>query len=186
MLIHATSPLCWQVIGLTVGELFGSIFVNTTIMGIADVVANILLILILPRFPRQILHSLNFAALGISLVTSSVLRGFFYDSTRLIDVILMIIAKFFSSSKCLYIVCCSIDSSYFTSRLRNGIFGDIRSLSHRCPIDWLRLRDDAWAYISHLLQLYHACRRRWSIAMGITSNHGHIVTYIGFFLTGAA
>ena len=102
MLIHATSPLCWQVIGLTVGELFGNIFVNTTIMGIADVVANILLIIILLRFPRQILHSLNFALLGIFLA-SSVLRGFFYDSTRLIDVILMIIAKFFSSSKCLYI-----------------------------------------------------------------------------------
>ena len=99
MLIHATSPLCWSVISLTVGDLFGSIFVNTTIMGLADSAANLILLLMLPRYPRQILHSLNFAALGLSLVTSSVLRGFFYQKTRLADVVLMVIAKFFSSSK---------------------------------------------------------------------------------------
>ena len=99
MLVHTTAPLCWMVISFSVGELFGSIFLNTAIMGVADVVANVVLIVVMRHFPRQVLTSLNFAALGICLITSSVLRGFFYDTTRLSDVVMMIMAKFFSSSK---------------------------------------------------------------------------------------
>ena len=98
MIIHTTATL-WIVISLSVGELFGSIFLNTAIMGIADFVANAVLLVVMPHFQRQVLTSLNFAFLGACLVTSTVLRGFFYDQTRLVDVAFMILAKFFSSSK---------------------------------------------------------------------------------------
>ena len=99
MVIHTTAPLCWMVISFSVGELFGSIFLNTAIMGIADVIANTVLIVVLRHFRRQVLTSLNFALLGLCLITSCVLRGFFYDSTRLVDAVFMIMAKFFSSSE---------------------------------------------------------------------------------------
>ena len=98
MIIHTASILCWMVIGFSVGDLFGSIFINMAIMGIADSFANFLLVVMLNRCSRVVLISFSFGGLGLSLVISSVLRRFFYDSTRMIDVALMIIGKFFASS----------------------------------------------------------------------------------------
>ena len=88
-----------MVISFSVGELFGNIFLNTAIMGVADVVANCILILMTRFFKRQVLTSLTFLFLGACLITNSVLRGFFYESTRVADVSVMILAKFFASSK---------------------------------------------------------------------------------------
>lgn len=99
MLLHTTAPLCWMVIGFSVGELFGSIFVNTAVMGVADITANLILIVVMRHVPRQVMASLIFALLGLCLAASSVLRGFFFDSTRVADVSMMIMAKFFASSE---------------------------------------------------------------------------------------
>ena len=99
MLIWSTAPLCWMVIGFSVGDLFGSIFLNTAIMGIADFIANLFLMSVTRFFERQVLASLTFLFLGLSLVTSSVLRGFYYDSTRVADVTMNMLAKFFASSE---------------------------------------------------------------------------------------
>ena len=99
MILHASSLIGWMVISFTVGDLFGSIFLNTAIMGIADSVANSLLIVMLRHLPRVVLLSFTYGGLGLSLVISSVLRGFLYDKTRMIDVALMVTAKFFASSK---------------------------------------------------------------------------------------
>ena len=98
MLIWSTAPLCWMVISFSVGELFGNIFLNTAIMGIADLVANCILLLVTRFFKRQVLTSLNFLCLGACLITNSVLRGFYYESTRVADVSVMMMAKFFASS----------------------------------------------------------------------------------------
>ena len=74
MIIHTTATL-WIVISLSVGELFGSIFLNTAIMGIADFVANAVLLVVMPHFQRQVLTSLNLSfswntALGSSFATN--------------------------------------------------------------------------------------------------------------------
>ena len=105
MLIWSTAPLCWMVIGFSVGELFGNIFINTAIMGIADVVANCILLLVTRFFQRQLLISSNFLALGACLITNSVLRGFYYESTRVADVSFTMLAKFFASSQSPRIKC---------------------------------------------------------------------------------
>ena len=99
MVIHTAALLSWMVISFTVGELFGSIFINTIILGVADALSNLLLTVVLRRCRRVVLLSFTFSGLGLVLITSSVLRGFFYDSTRTIDVALMILGKFFASSK---------------------------------------------------------------------------------------
>ena len=96
------------VIGFSVGELFGSIFLNTAVMGVADVMANCILIGIMRHCPRQILTSLIFALLGLCLIASSVMRGFYFDQTRLADMIMMIMAKFFASSEFFLVTRCCI------------------------------------------------------------------------------
>ena len=99
MLIWSTAPLCWMVIGFSVGDLFGSIFLNTAIMGIADFIGNLFLMSVTQFFERQVLTSLTFLFLGLCLLTSSILRAFYYDSTRVADVTMNMFAKFFASSK---------------------------------------------------------------------------------------
>ena len=99
MLIWSTAPLCWMVISFSVGELFGNIFLNNAILGLVEVLATFMSMSIQKYLPRQILMFLCFLFLGIFLLTSTVLRGFYYDKTRVADVVVMILAKFFASSK---------------------------------------------------------------------------------------
>ena len=103
MLIWSTAPLCWMVISFSVGELFGNIFLNTAILGLVEVLATFMSMSIQKYLPRQILMFLCFLFLGLFLLTSTVLRGFYYDQTRVADVVVMIFAKFFASSEFLQI-----------------------------------------------------------------------------------
>ena len=98
MLIWSTAPLCWMVISFSVGELFGNIFLNNAILGVVEVSATFISMSIQKYLPRQILMFLCFLFLGLFLLTSTVLRGFYYDETRVADVVVMIFAKFFASS----------------------------------------------------------------------------------------
>ena len=82
---------------LSVGELFGSIFLNNAILGLVDFSGTTILSLVQRFFKRQVLQSLCFMLLGSTLLTSSILRAFFFEETRLADLILMLSAKLFAS-----------------------------------------------------------------------------------------
>ena len=88
-----------MVIGLSVDELFGNIFLNNAVLGLADFVAMLGLVFVSKYFKRQILLSCSLLMMAITLLTSSILRGVNYSGTRKADLAFMLVAKFFSSSK---------------------------------------------------------------------------------------
>jgi hypothetical protein len=180
MLIHTTATL-WIVISISVGELFGSIFLNTAVMGIADFVANVTLLVVMPYFQRQVLTSLNFTPLGVCLITSSIMRGFFYNVTRLGDVGMMIMAKFFSSSK----FNLSVKTKLLLSRFRSVIFDHVRIVPDRVSPNRMRLLIPSRSHLSCLLQLCDACWRR-GVAMAFALLHGHNGIWLGTWRIGAA
>ena len=151
-------------------------------MGIADFVANLTLLLVMPYFRRQVLTSLNFTLLGVCLITSSILRGFFYDTTRLADVVMMILAKFFSSS----IFNPTVSSSKFVFSWFCPVISDhVRTVSNRVSPYGRRLLIPSRSHLSRLLQL---CNARWrrGVAMDFAILHGHNGTWFGFWCVDAA
>ena len=84
---------------LTVDELFGNIFLNNAILGLADFFGMIVLTLILRFFERPVLQGLCFMLLGSTLFASSILRAFFYEQTKIADLVLILSAKLFSSGR---------------------------------------------------------------------------------------
>ena len=84
---------------LSVGELFGNIFLNNAILGLADFFGMTILTLVLRFFKRPILQSLCFMLLGSTLFASSILRAFFFEETKLADLVLMLSAKLFSAGR---------------------------------------------------------------------------------------
>ena len=145
---HPYNSALWIVISLSVSELFGSIFLNTAVMGIADFVANLTLLLVMPYFRRQVLTSLNFTLLGVCLITSSILRGFFYDTTRLADVVMMILAKFFASS----IFNPTVSSSKFVFSWFCPVISDhVRTVSNGVSPHRMRLLIPSRSHLSRLL-----------------------------------
>ena len=183
MIIHTAALLSWMVISFTVGELFGSIFINTIILGVADALSNLLLTVVLRHCRRVVLLSFNFGGLGLVLLTSSVLRGFLFESTRTIDVALMIIGKFFASSK--------ISTSFNFTKLKNfswlcnGVLSDIRSFSHCGSNHQFWFLNNTQPCLYGLLQLRDVHWRR-STALGLAAYNGHSGSCFGICIIGFA
>ena len=99
MPLWIAGPTSWMVINFAVGQLFGNIFVNVVVLGVADLLANALLILIVGYFRRQVLTSVCFGGMSICFLVSFGLRLYPSEIVEQINVGFMMMAKFFASGK---------------------------------------------------------------------------------------
>ena len=118
---------------LSVGELFGNIFLNNAILGLADFFGMTILTLVLRFFKRPILQSLCFILLGTTLFASSILRAFFFEETKIADLVLMLTAKLFSAGE--FNVLFLKNRALYLSCYCNDVFDHTRVVPHNLSLN---------------------------------------------------
>ena len=101
MPLWIAGPTSWMVINFAVGQLFGNIFVNVVVLGLADLLANILLVLTVGYFRRQVLTSICYGGMSLCFLVSFGLRLYPSELIDKINVGFMMMAKFCASGKLL-------------------------------------------------------------------------------------
>ena len=99
MPLWLAGPISWMVINFAVDQLFGDIFINVIVLGLADMAANTLLVLFGKFFRRQIITSISFGGLSLCFIVCFGLRLYETELTQKLDVAFMMLANFFASGK---------------------------------------------------------------------------------------